>query len=258
MNDPYSVLGVSRTASEDEIKQAYRRLAKEYHPDKPGGNETKFKQINEAYDYIKNPPEEEPEPSPWDGFEDMFAQQFGGRNPFDRQFHQPHAQNQDIRVTVYVTLEELFSSASKNIDVKYGNNSKQVTLRIPRGVTDGTEVQYTGYGVDVYPGRPGNLFVTYRVKKHESYTLEEYDLVKRLNIGIREAMIGTEIVITTLDGRNLKLNIKPGTQPRTRLRIPEGGLPKRNQPNGNLYVELHIRIPKLDQNDLEKPLKDLI
>ena len=78
MTDPYSVLGVSRTASDDEIKRAYRKLAKEHHPDR-GGDEDRFKAINEAYDYIKNPQpqEQQQQHNPWHGFEDMFSQHFG-------------------------------------------------------------------------------------------------------------------------------------------------------------------------------------
>lgn len=259
MNDPYSVLGVSRTASEDEIKKAYRKLAKEHHPDR-GGDENRFKAINEAYDYIKNPPEE-PQAhhtnDPWRGFEDMFSHHFGGQNPFTTH-RQQQPRNQDIRITVYVTLEDVISNASKNINVQYNNTNKQVTISIPKGISDGTEVRYAGYGGDIHPGQPGNLFVVFRFKKHPEFFVEEFDLIKKVNINIRDAMLGANTVIHTLDGRTLKLNINPGTQSKTRLRIPEGGLPRRNLPNGNLYIELNVQIPKLDPSDLEKPLKDVL
>ena len=257
MNDPYSVLGVSKTASEDEIKQAYRKLAKQHHPDR-GGDENKFKAINEAYDYIKNPPQEQQQQhNPWHGFEDMFSQHFGGQNPFT-QHHQRTPRNVDVKATVYVTLEEIYNNSLKHINVHYDNTSKQVDIKIPRGVTDGVEVRYAGYGGDVYPGPTGSLYVTFKVKRHPDYILEEYDVVKRLNISVLEAMIGTEKVINTLDGRQLKINIGPGTQSKTRLRIPESGLPKRNMPNGNLYVEVNVKIPAITHTDLDKPLKDFL
>lgn len=259
MNDPYSVLGVSKSASEDEIKQAYRKLAKQHHPDR-GGDENKFKAINEAYDYIKNPPAEDPheQHNPWNGFDDMFARHFGGHNPFTQ--HRQHGvqRNHDIKATVYVTLEEIYNSAVKYINVQYNNTSKQVELRIPKGVTDGIEVRYAGYGSDIHPGPAGSLFVTFKVKQHKDYILEEFDLVKRVNISVLEAMLGTEKVLNTLEGRQLKINIKPGTQHKTRLRIPESGLPKRSEPNGNLYVEINVKIPALTDTDLDKPLKDLL
>jgi len=257
MNDPHSVLGVSRTASDDEIKQAYRKLAKEHHPDR-GGDEDKFKAINEAYDYIKNPPQEPPQPDPWSNFDDMFSHHFGGQNPFTQHRQSQQPRNASIKVTVYITLEDLFNNKPIDIDVHYQKIKKQVTVRIPVGVTDGDEVRYAGYGSDIYPGQPGSLFVTYRLKKHPEFIVEDYDLVKRLNISVKEAMIGTEKIINTLDGRSLKLNIKPGTQSKSRLRIPEGGLPRRNLSNGNLYVELNVQIPKLSKEDLDRPLNQIL
>lgn len=255
MNDPYFILGVDKTSSEEDIKKAYRRLAKKYHPDKPDGNEEKFKRVNEAYERIVKGETEEPmtykqDPyggrSPFD-FEDLFAQQFG-RNP----------RNKDVRVTLYVDLEDVYNCVKKTINIRTNTTSKSVTIDIPRGVTHGTEVRYHGFGEDINSGPPGHLFVTFAINKHHHYSIEEYDLVKRLNITIREAMIGTEKIITTPDNRNLKLNIQPGTQSKTRLRIPESGLPKRNLPNGNLYVEINVEIPKLTPADLDKKLNDIL
>ena len=118
MNDPHSVLGVSRTASDDEIKQAYRKLAKEHHPDR-GGDEDKFKAINEAYDYIKNPPQEQPQPDPWANFDDMFSHHFGGQNPFTQHRQNQQPRNASIKVTVYITLEDLFNNRPIDSDVHY-------------------------------------------------------------------------------------------------------------------------------------------
>ena len=242
-------------------KQAYRKLVKEHHPDR-GGDEEHFKKINEAYDNIKNPLPQQPPNSPFqhqagpfNGFEEMFNQHFGGRNPFNA--HRT-PRNQDIRIVYYVSLEEIVSSATKDINVKYGNKSRQVTISIPRGVHDGVEVKYTGYGGDTYPGPLGNLIVHYKLKKHSEFIVEGYDLVKRLNISIREAMIGSNTIVNTIDQRLLKINIKPGTQSKTRLRIPESGLPRRQQPNADLYVEINVVVPALSLEDLEKRLKDVL
>ena len=254
MTNPYSVLGVSQTASEDEIKQAYRKLVKQHHPDR-GGDEEKFKTINEAYDNIKNPPQQERSQgfhnqNDMRGFEDLFKQHFG--------FTQRQPRNQDIHITYHVTLEELISNTPKDIEVKHNNEVRNLTITIPAGIYDGVEVKYTGFGQISQPGIPGNLIVRYRLKRHPIFVVEEFNLTKQLNISIREAMLGTEKIITTLDNRSIKLKINPGTQSKTRLRIPECGLPRRGNSNGNLYVEILVDIPKLTEQDLNKLLKDVI
>tara|TARA_B110000902_G_scaffold38745_1_gene41259 strand:- start:4931 stop:5713 length:783 start_codon:yes stop_codon:yes gene_type:complete len=260
MTNPHSVLGVDSNASEEEVKLAYRKLVKEHHPDR-GGDEEHFKKINEAYDNIKNPPPQQPnspfqhQADPFAGFEEMFTQHFGGRNPFN---HQRTPRNQDIRIVQHVSLEEITNAVSKDINVKYGTQSRRVTITVPHGVHDGVEVKYVGYGVDTYPGPLGNLIVHYKLKKHSEFDVEGFDLVKRLNITIKEAMFGTEKIVNTIEQRQLKVNIKPGTQSKTRLRIPESGLPRRNQPNANLYVEINVVVPALDEKDLEKKLKDVL
>ena len=199
MNDPWKELGVSRTASDDEIKQAYRRLAKQYHPDKPDGNEEKFKRVSEAYDIIKNGGPEQPQNpfqqggnpfqrhSPFEGFEDIFAQQFGD-------FRRRPPRNADTKIEVIVTLEELIQQTTKSLDLKFRNGGgRRVKITLPPGLKHGSEVRYAQYGENTIPNvQPGSLFVTFLLQPHREFQVEEHNLVKRLNISIREAMIGTE------------------------------------------------------------------
>ena len=250
MTNPYSVLGVNINASQDEVKKAYRKLAKQHHPD-TGGDENKFKAITEAYDNIKNPPPQQPHMNMND-VDAMFQQMFNS------QFRTRQVRNQDIHITYHITLEELISNTPKDIEVVHNNEVRNLTITIPAGVYDGVEVKYTGFGQISQPGPPGNLIVLYRLKKHKEFSVEEFNLTKQLNISIREAMLGTEKIITTLDNRSIKLKINPGTQSKTRLRIPEGGLPQRGKSNGNLFVEILVDIPKLTEQDLNKLLKDVI
>lgn len=255
MTDPYFVLGIDRTASEDEIKSAYRRLAKKYHPDRPDGDEAQFKRISEAYERIKQGEQQQ----------QTYAQDpFGGRSPFDFEDLFSHhfnrqPRNNNVETTLYVDLEEVIHSATKSITIHLRNgHTRIVDITIPHGITNESKVRYQGYGENIKPGRPGDLFVTFKIKNNTKFQINEYDLIYPLNISIREAMFGTEKIIETLDNRNLKLHIKAGTQPNTRLRIPEGGLPRRNLPNGNLYIEIKVHIPALTEQDLDKKLEDLL
>jgi curved DNA-binding protein len=255
MTDPYSILGVTPGASDAEIKSAYRKLVKEHHPD-TGGDGERFAQINAAYDNIKSADtrsefqQSQTQQAHHAGFkfEDMFSQQFG-RTP----------RNRDVSVTVYADLEDVYHCSSKTIGINLGNGSiREVEITIPKGATHDTKVRFAGFGDNTRPGQAGNLFVTFKINAHPEYKVSEYDLTKVLSISILEAMVGTERTIHTLDNRTLKLHIKPGTQSGTRLRIPDSGLAHRSNTKGNLYVEIHVTIPALTTEDLDKPLKDLI
>tara|TARA_R110000782_G_scaffold12064_8_gene36182 strand:- start:4031 stop:4810 length:780 start_codon:yes stop_codon:yes gene_type:complete len=259
MTDPYSMLGVTPSASDAEIKSAYRKLVKEHHPD-TGGNGERFAQINAAYDTIKSADaRSEFQQSQTHQahrqahhagfkFEDMFSHQFG-RTP----------RNRDVSVTVYADLEDVYHCSSKTLSIDLGNgNTREVEITIPKGATHDTKVRFSNFGDNTRPGQAGNLFVTFKIKAHPEYKVSEYDLTKVLSISILEAMVGTERTIHTLDNRTLKLHIKPGTQSGTRLRIPDSGLAHRSNTKGNLYVEIHVTIPALTTEDLDKPLKDLI
>jgi curved DNA-binding protein len=273
MTDPYKILGVNKNSSDKEIKTAYRKLAKEHHPD-TGGDGNKFAEISSAYDSIKDADaraklnsEQNPfnnqnfhqQRNPFDNFDTMFEQHFGPyHNPFNNR--RPHRQaNKNIKIQYHVDLKEVFNNELKNLNVQFGNGVyRTVSIRIPKGITHGAEVRYQGYGENIHPGNPGDLFVTFLFKTNNDYIVEEFNLIKRLNISIREAMLGAEKVIETLDGRSLKLNIKPGTQSKTRLRIPESGLPRVNLPNGNLYIEINVQIPVITDTDLNRPLGDVL
>ena len=275
MIDPYSVLGVNKNASDADIKLAYRKLAKEHHPDK-GGDTNKFAEINAAYDQIKdadarakfseeqsfqNYRSSNQNVDPFAQFNDMFAQHFGGHNPFrENSFNFRASQrNQDINITYSVDLEDVFNCAKKNLNISLPSGTQRVvTIEIPKGVTHGSQIKYQGFGDNTHPGKPGNLIITYQIKPHKQFKVEEYNLVYPITLSLKDALFGSEKVIQTLDNRSLKLHIKAGTQSGTRLRIPECGLPQRNAPNGNLYIELNVKIPALNEGDLNRSLNEIL
>lgn len=274
MIDPYFVLGVGKNSSDADIKAAYRKLAKEHHPDK-GGSHEKFAEINAAYDSIKDADaraklaEEQsfqryqsnkPRQDPFANFNDLFAQHFGGQNPFrDNTINfRTGPRNHDINITYSVDLEDVFNCAKKNLNINLPNGTQRaVTIEIPKGVTHGTQIRYQGFGDNTYQGKPGNLLVTFQLKPHPKFRVEEYNVILPLQLSLKEALFGAEKVVETLDKRQLKLHIKSGTQIGTRLRIPEGGLPQPNNPNGNLYIEVSVSIPSLTEEDLDKTVRDV-
>jgi curved DNA-binding protein len=272
MTDPYSILGVDKNADDAEIKAAYRKLAKEHHPDRGGDNEL-FAKINAAYDSVKDAAarqklqEEQSfqqyqsrgqrsyQGNPFD-INEMFSQAFG-RNGF-RFEQQVKPRNRDVSVTFTVTVEDVYNCVIKNVNINFPNGSRQVSIAIPKGIMNGSQVRFPGMGDNSNEGPPGNLTIEFIIKPHNKYHVDGYDLIMMLNINVREAMIGTDKIIETLDNRKLKIRINPGTQPKTRLRIPESGLPQRNHPPGNLYIEVSVLIPSLTEKDLDKPLRDLL
>lgn len=270
MNDPYNILGVSRSSNDAEIKSAYRKLAKQHHPD-IGGDQDKFSEINGAYDSIKDQQSRQNfdnDPSNFQqshsrsefemnfgrGFDDVFNNMFGQNfHTGPHRTHRPH-QRANINVTVHVELDEVFNCVEKLVNIKMPNGmSKPVKLHIPPGVAGGGGVTYKSMAPD------GNdLIVQYVIKPHREYTVQGFDLVKRVNISLGEAMMGVEKTITTLDNRNLLLHINSGTQSGTKLRIAESGLSRHGAPNGDLLIDLRVKIPKIDSKDFNKTFEQVL
>ena len=263
MNDPYSILGVSKTSTDSEIKSAYRKLAKQSHPD-AGGDKNRFAEVSNAYNQIKdadsrqNFENQQFDPSNFQhshfeqhfgDFDNIFNNMFGSRGgPFQNR-------NRDIELTYHVDIKDVFDGATKNINVKMPNGmSKPVTVTIPRGIKQGNRVQYAGMSP-----MGGDLYVKFIIKKNMGFTIDsDNNLLKLETIPLRTAMFGGEIIVTTLDDRSIKVKIAPGTQSGSKLRIPESGLPRRNLPNADLLIEIKVIIPKMKPSDLNKTLIDIL
>lgn len=272
MSDPYNILGVGRNSTDAEIKSAYRKLAKQYHPD-IGGDQQRFAEITNAYDQIKdqdsrqnfdNGPSNFQQSHSANSFNMNFGADFDDvfNSMFGEQFrqHRPHRtyreqQRANINVTVHITLQDVFNSAEKNINITMPNGmSKPVKIKIPPGAQLGDRVRYQGMAPD------GNdLLVTFAIKPNTAFEIDGDNLIKRLNISLKEAMLGTDKIIETLDNRSIKLHIKSGTQSGTKLRIPESGLPRRNKNNGDLLIEIKVKIPSIvAEESFGKPFEQVL
>lgn len=253
----YEVLGVIKTASPDEIKQAYRKAASKNHPDK-GGDTAKFQQIEEAYRILSDPQKraEYDNPAPQMGpggfhfnfgnadLGDIFAQfGFGGPgNPFGRM----QRKNPDIRTEIVLGLQDTLYEQNKTLSIRTANGERQnIDIKIPRGITSGTTIKYPGLGDSIMPNLPkGDFYLTINVAKHPNYHVAGLDLIVGLTIDCFQAILGSEQTIVGLDGKVFSVKTPQGCQNGTKLKITGEGLYAFQQDvKGNLLVQVHIATP---------------
>ncbi|WP_018111685.1 DnaJ C-terminal domain-containing protein [Thermus igniterrae] len=256
MKDYYAILGVPRNATQEEIKRAYKRLARQYHPDvnKSPGAEERFKEINEAYAVLSDPekrkiydtygtttPPPPPPPGGYDfgGFEvedfsDFFQELFGG-GLFGGRRTRPR-RGRDLRAELPLSLEEAFHGGEKNLEV----NGRRITVRIPPGVQEGAVIRVPGMG---NPGEPpGDLLLSVRLLPHPVFRLEGTDLHATLDVPAPIAVVGGKVRAPTLEGP-VEVTIPPKTQAGRKLRLRGKGFPGPHG-RGDLYLEVRVVIPE--------------
>jgi curved DNA-binding protein len=258
--DYYSRLGVNKSASPDEIKQAYKKLAMQHHPDR-GGDQATFQKINEAYDTLKDPNKKAAydNPQPRADFNmnsqnmnDMFSQ-------FFRQTQRVR-KNSGISITVRIKLEDVVTG--KDVVGKYmlGSGRQEVAnIRIPPGVEDGLIMRYAGLGDNSVKQLPrGDLHVKIIVEKHKTFVRDRSHIRTKCSINVLELILGTEIIVNDLLGNNINVKIPKGTNPGTIMSIAGHGLPDMNTGRpGNLYLEIKGITPKIDDWDMLEEVKKL-
>lgn len=288
----YNVLGVPQSASEADIKSAYRKLAAKHHPDK-GGDSEKFKQIGEAYNTLKdrNARAQYDSELRFSGQRQRHTQSrqrgpfrsehfdfSGGFGPEDIQdifrhfqgaetYRQNHAagtgqskRNRDVRVTLHIPLEDTLQVQSKTISVDTGDSDPQTLyVTIPRGAVTGTRIKYPGLGDNMFMSLPrGDLFVDIVVDEHPRFSYNNTNLYTVIEISAIDAMLGGETEVVGLDGKRFNLKIHPGTQPNVKMRIANQGLYHQgSEVRGHLYVTVNVNIPKNLTNDQKELLKKL-
>lgn len=276
--DYYQILGVERGASADEIKKAYRRLARKYHPDvsKEPNAEERFKEISEAYETLSDdkkrsaydrlgqyrPGEEFRPPPDWadrftHGFggagagaysehidlSDLFGDLFGGARRGGRGFG---AAGQDVEAEVAVTLEEAArgTEVSLNLAGAARHVTSPVKVRIPKGVTDGQKLRVPGKGMPGVGGGPaGALLLHIKLRPHRWFKPDGHDLYLDVPISPTEAVQGASAEVPTLEGR-VRIKIPAGARSGQKLRLAEKGLPKPGGGHGDLYAVLQIVVPE--------------
>lgn len=277
--DYYKILDVPRSASTDEIKKAYRRLARKYHPDvsKEANAEARFKEVTEAYEVLKDKEKRSAydqlgsnwkqgqnfnPPPGWEhmggsgggfggagatGFSDFFESIFGGGFAGAQ-----HAGSRRPRPTrggdatgkVDVTIEEVHKGGHRTITLGGG---KQVKVKIPPGVTEGQKIRLTGQGSPGMAGGPsGDLYLVMHILPHRRYRLEDKSIYMDLPVAPWEAALGAKVQVPTLDGK-VEVAIPKGTQSGRKLRLKGRGI----QGKGDFYVVVQIHQPPADNADMQ-------
>jgi curved DNA-binding protein len=279
--DYYKILGVEKSASQDEIKKAFRKLAQQYHPDKPTGDEAKFKEINEAYGVLSDAKKR----SQYDqfgsaGFNGAGAggQGFGGFDfsGFSQNFSQGGVEfdlndifgsifgggyqrvrrGADIVMDVTVDFKESILGVEKKVSVSRNSGGKEdITFTIPPGIDDGETLRISEKGEPSKDsnGRPGNLYIRVHVKSHPVLHKEGYHLVMDMNLKLSEALLGTEKEIDTLEEK-MTIKIPKGINHGEILRVKGKGVPVGGRNVGDLLIRVLIKIP----DSLSKKAKEAI
>ncbi|CZH27690.1 TPA: DnaJ domain-containing protein [Legionella pneumophila] len=265
--DYYKIMGVSQDASDKDIKMAYRKLARKYHPDisKEPDAEERFKEMAEAYEVLKDP-KKRSEYDQYLKYKQFNPQSdgFTGRRTQEQPFQEFHFDSdffetlfghsryqqqpmtgQNYHGKITISLEEAYHGAVKNLQVpvEQGTETKIQTLKvkIPAGVKSGQQIRLAGQGGSGSGGGArGDLYLTVEVMKHPTFDVMENDIYLTLPITPWEAALGATVVIPTLAGK-IDLKIPPGSQGGQKLRIKNRGLP--GSPPGNQYVLLKIITP---------------
>jgi curved DNA-binding protein len=275
--DYYATLGLKRGASSDDIKRAYRSMAMKHHPDR-GGDEKRFKEIEEAYRFLSDPQKKQivdmggdPNAQPGAGGfnQGPFEFHFGGGN-FDDIFQnfgfgfgsRPQQRNKSFSINVEVSLEEVLTGKEINAEVGVpGGSKKIINISIPAGIEHGQQIKYQGMGDDsIKDLRPGDLIVNLIIRNHPVFHRNGDNILCEKTISAWDAILGTSLHITTLNGKKLEITIPPGTQPDTVLSCRDEGLPNiRSKRRGSLLVRIKINIPQVNdaaQKELVKKLKN--
>lgn len=275
--DYYKILGVSRTATPEEIKKAYRTLARKFHPDvsKEDNAEEKFKEVGEAYEVLRDKDKRaqydqfggqfrhgqsfSPPPG-WEenaggfgqgNFSSFFENMFGGMGGMgggrsDNFF----ARGDDVNAKITISLEDAFNGSNKSIRRPAGaSQSGTVSVKIPAGIEPGKKIRLTGQGKAGMSGKPGDLYLEIQIAPHSLYRLEGRDVYLDLPIAPWEAALGAKITAPTLAGK-ISLNIPAGARSGQKMRLKGRGLPGKTA--GDQFVVLQIMTPPATTAEAKK------
>ena len=290
--DYYRILGVPKTATEKEIKAAFRKLARKHHPDVNKGDaraEAKFKEINEANEVLSDPEKRKrydhlgPDWASYGrtargarpgrgggarveyggedvgGFSDFFKTIFGGAGGQEGGFEEMFGRGaapaaQDLETTVELKLDEVLRGATRTIQIGEGADARKVEVRIPPGVRDGSRVRAAGEGGGRSGGPRGHLYLRVKVLPHPAFERKGDDLAVSVTVPLTTGVLGGEVTVPTLDGP-LGIKVPPGSRPGRVFRLRNHGLPKlEGGGRGDILATLVVDLPDPDLTPREREL----
>lgn len=278
--DYYKILGISKTATEKEIKAAYRKLARKFHPDLNPNNkeaEAKFKEINEANEVLSNSEnrkkydkygenwqrgeeyeraqqqqQQQQQQSQYQyqsaqqgfsehDFSDFFESMFGGRQTSSRQERQAIFKGQDYHSDLHLDLKDVYTTHKQVLTV----NNKKIRLTIPAGVENGQVIKINGKGGEGMNGGPhGDLYIKFVINNRTDFKRDGNNLYTQVDLDLYTSLLGGEVIIDTFTDK-VKLKIAPETQNGTKVRLTRKGFPiyKKEGKFGDLIITYNIKIP---------------
>lgn len=272
--DYYKILGINKNATEQEIKKAYRKQARKFHPDvNPNDPEAqkKFQEVNEANEVLSNPEnrkkydqygkdwkhaddieraqqqqqyQQRSQPRGFGGdgseYSDFFESMFGGGRSGYRRSAQ--FKGQDFNASLKINLTDVYTSQKQTLTV----NGKTIRLTIPAGVEDGQTIKIKGYGGPGVGGGPkGDLYITFKINNNTQFKRDKSDLYHTVHLDVYTAVLGGDITVDTFKSK-VKLKVKPGTQNNTKVKLKGKGFPKYKKEDvfGDFYITYQIDIPQ--------------
>jgi curved DNA-binding protein len=276
--DYYKILGLDKNASQEDIKKAYRKLARKYHPDlNPNDKDAhkKFQQINEANEVLgdaekrkkydqygkdwqhaeqfEQAKKQHYQRPPGAGREEFFTGDFGNGDFSDffeslfggshggRRSSQVKFRGEDYHAELQISLTDAYTTHQQTFTV----NGKNVRITIPAGIEDGQKIKLKGYGgLGINGGPAGDLYITFNLNNNTRFKRDGNNLHTAVELDLYTAVLGGEITLDTLDGK-VKLQVKPGTQNNSVIRLKGKGFPvyKHEGQHGDLYVTWEVKLP---------------
>jgi len=265
--DYYSILGVSKNASDEDIRKAYKKKSMQHHPDR-GGNEEEFKKVNEAYSTLKNPQKrgiyDHSQTAGQGGFHFNSQNFANGQNPFGDMFghfnFRQQQRNRDLNLSAAIDLVDVINGKELILQYRLGSGELEtLNVEIPPGARHGDTVRYHGLGDNTHKQFPrGDLLVHVQVRRDKNWLRDGNNLSVKKPVNVFDLLLGCAIIVETLDKKQVKLNVPRGTKTGTTFSIPGYGIPDLNtRKPGNIYVTIEAEIPKIDDENVLNTIQEL-